>query len=146
MGCIIEKNPSKADARRDDPTMTKNIRFGQAWGWRGLLQQNLSDYIATDASELCQISDSLWVSDKNLAWNIIERIREFGCTQVVCAWGTHSNRRLQQRIIDRGDMLVRRLIENNLWPLCLKINGDGTPSHTLYLNSKLKPIPYKRAF
>lgn len=143
LGCFIEKNPSSADAFTDDPTMIKNINYGISWGWRGLLQLNMFDYIATDSTELVRIGDSVAVSEKGLVSCLVEVITLHGCTPVVCSWGTHTNRSLRERIQSRGEMIVRKLIEAGIEPMCLQVNKDGTPSHTLYLPGKLKPIPYQ---
>ena len=139
MGCFVGKNPSVAGRENNDATMHREIAFAKSWGWRGLLKVNLFDWIATDSDELINLGSKA-VSEDGLVVDVIGYIKRFDCRQVVCVWGTHSNRGLRQLIQERGQLMERKLKEAGLPPYALVINrGDGTPKHTLYLNPTLKP-------
>jgi hypothetical protein len=139
---LIGKNPSVADAERDDPTIGKEIALGKRLGCRGLLKLNMYDYIATDADELLKLSDSLRLSPEGMVSKLIHRLLEHGCKPVICCWGTHANRGLKDAILNRGDHIRRALVTAGIEPMCLKRNNDGTPAHPLHLPTNLEPRPY----
>jgi len=130
---IIGKNPSAADAEKDDPTIFKEIALGQRLGCRGLFKVNMFDYIATDSDDLVKVSDSLRVSEHGLVNAVVAALKEKACSPVICAWGTHSNKWLRAAIAARGDHIRRALLAAGIQPMCLKRNKDGTPAHPLYL-------------
>lgn len=132
---LIGKNPSIANEKDNDPTITREIAFAKSWGCRGLVKLNMYDYIATDSNELVRISDSLRVSDRNLVKHIIATLKDHQCNPVVCCWGTHANRRLKESILTRGDQIRRALIDAGIQPMCFTTNSDGTPKHPLYMSA-----------
>lgn len=139
---IIGKNPSKADAKRDDHTIVKEIALTKFWGYGGFLKLNCYDLIATDSNELIHVTESIACSKFNLIEPLITTLLIHGVKDVLCVWGTHSNRYLAERIRNRGEMLRRRLRDAGFALLCLGRNSDGTPKHPLYLDPKTRPIPY----
>lgn len=139
---IIGKNPSKADAKRDDQTIVKEIALTKFLGYGGFLKLNAYDLIATDSNELIHVTETVACSDMNRADAIIASLLIYGVKDVLCVWGTHSNRYLAERVRNRGEMLRRRLRDAGFAMLCLGRNSDGTPKHPLYLSPKTRPIPY----
>lgn len=139
---IIGKNPSKADAKRDDPTIGKEIALTKFLGYGGFLKLNAYDYVATDSDELIHITDSIACSKLNLVEPLITMLLIHGVKDVLCVWGTHSNRYLAERIRNRGEMLRRRLRDAGFNLMCLGLTQGGCPKHPLYLDPKTRPIPY----
>lgn len=144
MGAIIGKNPSTAGKDNNDATMHKDVLLSRAWGWCGVLKVNLSDLISTDPIELLKVSGSQRVSPFGLIDNVIDYLKEWDCSEIVCAWGTSTNKYLAQWFRERGENMRKRLIAADFSLYYLRLNSDGTPAHTLYLPSNVKPIPWVR--
>ena len=122
----IMLNPSTADAFKDDPTMTRVIRFSGNLGYGGCTVLNLFSYRATDPTDL---RDQLNPNPLNAIGahtdEIISR-RAGEIDHVMCAWGSHGpDWRVKQ---------VWELIKNN-YCLCLGTTKSGAPRHPLYLKN-----------
>jgi len=125
---IIGLNPSTADARNNDPTIRRCIRFARDWGAGGLIMINLFAFRATDPSDLKQAADP--VGPRNDFW--IRRSSKVGAT-LVAAWGNH------------GDWMGRsNLMRRRFGPRLqiLRLNQGGQPAHPLYLPARLRPMPW----
>lgn len=134
---VIGLNPSTADEKKNDPTVTREIGFAQLWGYGGLLKVNAFAYRATDPKELLQL----------LKCDLLERaigpendrvLRE-ACAgrAVLAAWGTIATVR------NRSDQVEKILEEAGARVRCLGRNKDGTPKHPLYLAKDTNPEPYE---
>lgn len=124
---FIGLNPSTADAKSDDPTIRRCIRFAQDWGFGSLCMVNVFAYRSTDPSRLREIENPVGRFNDR----IIRHLQR-DCQKVILAWGNHAE--WQQRYLE-----VRRLIKQ---PYCLKVNKSGQPAHPLYLSADLQPTPY----
>lgn len=118
-------NPSIADAKVDDPTITRVMIRTQMWGFGGILVGNAFAQIATYPEDLGAGGVDP-VGDENEAWLQEISVR---CPMVVCAWGSH------RRMRDRGPEVYRTLRWADLTTriVCLDRCGDGSPKHPLYL-------------
>lgn len=119
---VIGLNPSTADHRKNDPTITREITFATSWGCGALLKGNLFAYRATDPKEMRKAADPVGPdNDKHL----LEMFNEADI--VVCAWGTGSS-------FMRRDLAVAKLLQGK--PLrCLGVTKEGHPRHPLYLKA-----------
>src|SRR4051794_36094800 len=95
---FVGLNPSTADAVKDDPTIRRCIRYGEAWGYSDLLMLNIFSLRSTDPKKLYRAK--VPTRPENDVW--IERACS-GADMVVAAWGTHG------ALAGRGDEVLRTL-------------------------------------
>lgn len=126
---FIMLNPSTADAKADDPTVRRCIRFASDWGYNWLTVVNLFALRATDPQSLTNAADP--IGPNNDAW-ILDRVN--AADLVVCAWGKHG------ALMDRAKAVLELLAWRDLH--CLALNRDGSPKHPLYVASATKPQPF----
>lgn len=122
---FIGLNPSTADEKENDPTITRCIDFAQSWGYGGLCMANLFAFRSTNPAGMIATSNP--VGAENNEW-LTKLAKDAGV--VVAAWGND------------GSHLSRSLEVIQLLPNlhCLKMNKSGEPAHPLYLKSDLKPV------
>lgn len=121
---FIGLNPSKADAKEDDPTIKSVTRISAFNGYGGFIMSNLYAYISTDPAEL--------IKDENVSMNdkYLKRI-SYECQDVVYAWGNF-------KVSDRAAE-VMKLIPGGL---CIGKNSNGSPKHPLFQKGKSVLIPF----
>jgi len=124
---FIGLNPSIADEENDDPTLVRCMNFAKSWGYGGVCMTNLFAYVATKPADMKTSIDP--VGTDNDYW-LTATAKEAGV--IIAAWGND------------GAYLDRSNVVRNLLPdlSCLKLNQSGEPTHPLYLNKELKPIPF----
>lgn len=123
---IIGLNPSTADEKKDDPTITRCIDFAKSWGYGGLCMGNLFAFRATEPSDMFAVSDP--IGSDNDEWLV--KLSK-GAGVVVAAWGNNGSH------LGRSKE-VMQLIPNLHY---LKMNKTGEPAHPLYLKATLRPTP-----
>lgn len=135
MACLM-LNPSKADARIDDPTMRKVIWFAGSWHFGGVEVVNFAAYRATKPAALfAAMKEGVDIigpdNVTSIASVVLGRV-------VLCAWGANV-RRLDQRYVERVKNILR-LRASKL--VCLGMLEDGTPVHPLYQakDSRMRPF------
>ncbi len=134
---ICGLNPSTATAAVTDPTITKEIAYARAWGCGDLVKANAFGLRSTNPLGLLKVEDPVGPENDR---HIREAARRAGA--VVCAWGTHSNKRLREMIRARGAAVLAILRELGVQAMYLRLNKDGSPGHPLYLPGRLRPIPF----
>ena len=123
---IIGLNPSTADEKVNDPTITRCISFASSWGYGGVCVTNLFGFRATAPTELKAYHDP--IGKENDAW-VHEMAKEAAIK--VAAWGNHGN------FLNRSVDFLSSLDQLH----CIKMNKSGEPAHPLYLKAELKPVP-----
>lgn len=119
----IMLNPSRADARYNDPTVMKCVGFSKLWGADMLWVGNLFSYRATHPTELME---HYLLSQPTFVKNDLEILRLAALSEtVVVAWGNHGN------FLDRGEQMKLLLKQNSIPISCLGTNENGTPKHPL---------------
>ena len=119
---FIMLNPSTADDKKDDKTITRCINFAKDWGYGGLMVGNLFAYRTTYPKELFKTTDP---EGKDNLKKIKEMIKD--ADLVICAWGNNQGTPPQY---------LRELSELHY----LKLLNDGkTPGHPLKLKKCTKP-------
>ena len=121
---FIGLNPSTADAKKDDPTIRRCIRFARTWGYGSLIMANLFAYRSTKPAALRRVKDP--VGPRNNWW--LTRLAK-QADLVIAAWGIHGS------LLSR-DIAVKRK-NRNLY--CLGKTDAGHPRHPLYLPATTKP-------
>lgn len=138
--CWLMLNPSTADASEDDPTIRKITKFSRTWGYGGAVVANLFAYRATDPADLIAAAkrgDDVvgTFNDQHI------QVAMHMCPKLtVAAWGAHGN------VAGRANHILKmcRTTLGSVNTLhALKVNGDGTPSHPLYLPDNSTPTPYE---
>lgn len=125
----VMMNPSTADHRKNDATISKVIRYCKSWGYGGVLVLNIYAIRSRDQTKI-----NGQVGPSNDWW--LRTIFEFARRKdikVICAWGVNQK--------SRGDD-VRRIASVarvKLW--CVRASKNGEPCHPLYLPGHLVPTP-----
>ena len=124
---FIGLNPSTADSKSDDPTIRRCVKFASSWGFNAIEVVNLFSFQATYPRDLFE--EEFPVGPRNDFW--INQAYRLSALTIAC-WGSMGNYRNRSKNITSS-------LENLF---CIKRNKDGTPSHPLYLDSRLTPSPY----
>jgi hypothetical protein len=125
----IGLNPSSADEVTLDQTLATVCRYSRKWGFAELVMLNLFAFRATDPRDLKRATDPIGPdNDKHL----LSEVREVD--RVIACWGGHG------RFLGR-DRQVADLLGVSFE--CLLRNRTGTPHHPLYLESRIKPKPFR---
>ena len=138
---FVGLNPSRADARRDDPTLRRLMGFAQRWGFGALEVVNLFARISPSPALLKRAAEP--VGDGNDLW--IQRallgIEGQSPRAVWVGWGNQGAWRsrdravlqlLQQQGLGRSAAASAEL-------LCLGLTAAGQPRHPLYAPAGLLP-------
>ena len=120
----IMLNPSKADDKKDDPTIRRLINFTKKFNYGGFLVGNIFTTITPNPKE---IDKSKGISGRNLE-ELLKLINTVD--QIVYAWGNTTEE----------PQLLKELV---LSPKCFGKNFNGTPKHPLYLPKNSKLIAYR---
>jgi hypothetical protein len=131
-------NPSTATEFEDDPTVAKCRRYAMRWGFGQLAVLNLFAWRSTDPAALRALEDP--IGPHNNYWIFSMAAGQAAPYQqnpkMICAWGKDGNLRSRASFVT--GMLRERF---DLY--ALKVNGDGTPAHPLYLKESLDPIIWR---
>lgn len=118
-------NPSRADDKRDDPTVLTLIHFARAWGYGGLLIVNLFALRTSKPSDLLACEDRFGPDN----WKFIANAMEYAqrnSGSLLAAWGNGGD------LDDRADWFCcRALAVYKLKLLCLGTTKSWKPKHPL---------------
>ena len=124
---FIGLKPSRADEKKDDPTIRRCISFSKNWGYGGLTIVNLFAYSSHEPNELFKANDPIGPKNDSIIKKNISKAEK-----IILIWGSYGG------FLKRNEKILK-LIKK---PFCLKINKNGSPAHPLYLKGTLKPILY----
>lgn len=127
-------NPSTADGKTNDATITKIAEMTHRWAYSGLVVVNLFTYRATDPKELSKVGPRD-LNGPDATKHLVNELRRKPAL-VVVGWG--ANRHAEQR----GKVVTKLIRHFGLTPMCFKINKNGSPVHPLYQSYSAKLIPY----
>lgn len=129
----IMLNPSTADAKTNDATIRRCMRYSREWGFGGMLVGNLYGMRATYPGDLIEAPDPVGPENDAhlLKMSLVART-------IVCAWGQPGP------IPARRWQVLRLLGCPKLAPPLhyLTLNRNGEPGHPLRLSATLKPTPW----
>lgn len=136
--CVfIMLNPSSADASNDDPTVGRCVAFAKSWGYDGLRIVNLVSYRSTKPAHM-----HTWFV-RQLLPDLHEhaRVALFACqrpdvAKVVVAHGVLPAFMRKHAYFTLSSIQKYRNLH------AIKLNGDGSPAHPLYLKGDLRPRLY----
>lgn len=127
---FVMLNPSTADEKVLDPTVTRCVNYAHDWGYDGAYVTNLFALRSTDPRELYSCHDPVGL------WNdtyLLETAKS--CQLIVVAWGAHG--KLKRRGIEVGKML------QPFEPQCFALTKEGMPRHPLYLRKSAELMPFR---
>lgn len=118
-------NPSTADAKEDDPTITRCIGFSQEFGASAMTVVNLFALRATDPKKLLENPNES-IGPRNV--QILEETLK-DATRVIAAWGALQNKLWMLSLPSREVLKKCDKIQ------CLGKTKHGAPRHPLYVKS-----------
>lgn len=116
----IGLNPSIADERRLDRTLTKILGFTRQLGLQRFVMLNLFALVSTDPKAMRKHSDPVGALNDD---HILRTCRD--ASEVVCCWGNDGLH------LGRADKVLELLAPFDL--KCLGITAENQPRHPLYL-------------
>ena len=142
---FIMLNPSTADAREDDPTIRRSLRFAWREGAGAITVVNLSPLRATNPAALIDHVSPKGISEQNI-WYQREALKAAWTSggKVVCAWGKFpGTKALSNRLSAVASFIGSDLVAEGRMPpaerppmYCLGTCKDGrTPRHPLYVRA-----------
>ena len=134
----IMMNPSTADHRWDDPTVAKCRRYAHKWGFNRMIVLNAMAFRATAPRDLLRVSDPVGPENHEL---IRETIAAEPDALIVCAWGKFASAMPALRPHEAAIVELLRSLERAVHTL--KLNGDGSPGHPLYISGDAVSEPWQ---
>jgi hypothetical protein len=124
----IFANPSTATPADPDPTVTRWIDYCRRWGFGWAWVANARAWRETDPKKMPADPQAIGPeNDVHLQHFIVQ------ADLIVCGWGKLAG--------PRGPRVLELVRAAGKVPHALKLNGDGSPTHPLYLAASLVPFP-----
>lgn len=120
-------NPSDATPDDPDPTATRCVEYARRWGFGWAWIVNVRAWRERDPKKVPE--DPLAIGPENDRAVVQAAL---GSELFVCGWGKLGGARGPETL----DLLRRCGVALH----ALKLNGDGSPTHPLYLRGDLKPF------
>lgn len=121
---FVMLNPSTADAEIDDPTIRRCMGFARRADAGGIIVVNLFAFRATKPAALKRTPDPIGPNNADHLQEIAI-VSDKTRIPVVCAWGAGGG--------SRAADVVRMMIGENAYLVCLGTTQDGHPRHPLYV-------------
>lgn len=131
-------NPSKADAEKNDLTISKMCGFSQRWGFGGLIVVNMFALISTNPKIMVTDHDPVGGDLDAHLWALLRLDKRV--TRIVCCWGNLPTR--EKRLWCRVDDWARKL-KADPRAVCLgRTKTAGEPRHPSRLGyaTDLEPL------
>ena len=125
---FVMLNPNRADARSDDPTIRRCIRFARDWGFGSLEVVNLFAWRARHPRDLRRVPDPVGPRD-----DLAIRRAAGRAERIVAAWGTGGALHGRAAAVTQDGPLAA----HRLW--CLGTTAVGHPRHPLYVAAATRP-------
>jgi hypothetical protein len=140
--CAIMLNPSTADARKNDPTVHRQIKRANLMGFGSLIVLNAGAGRNTDPKKWAAMEDPIGPQNFAVIKRVFEEVRDRNGI-IVAGWGNNAGRALEQRI-----MRIAQSVGVVLH--CLGVTSTGSPVHPLYVSYEKEPerwlgVSYLRA-
>ena len=125
---FVMLNPSIADARIDDSTITRCMKYALFWGYGGIVVCNLFAFRGAKPEDMLAAEDPIGSDNDHI---LSEQAQD--AEIIVCAWGTDGS------YLNRSKEVVK-ILKTSGTPLnFLKLTKSGEPGHPLYLKANLTP-------
>ena len=130
---FVGLNPSRADARRDDPTLRRLVAYARSWGFGGLEVVNLFARVAAKAVMLRRLEDPVGCCNDDWIRRCLERQP---AVTVWLGWGNGGAWRGRDR------QVLALLAEQGVGPVALAVTAAGHPRHPLYCPAAMTLGPF----
>lgn len=139
---FVGLNPSTADEKKLDRTMSRLKSFAQAWGCGGMEMLNLFAYRSTDPKILYDIDDPIGRYNDRAIRLVVK-----ACSYTVCCWGNHGT--ISSRSAQVLWAISKTIPKKNVYCFRLTKPKPGgirkdvmypQPEHPLYMPSETKLI------
>ncbi|HEY1197231.1 MAG TPA: DUF1643 domain-containing protein [Thermoplasmata archaeon] len=127
---FVMLNPSTADEKVLDPTVTRCVGYAKRWGYGGLLVGNLFALRATNPKRLYSARDPVGPTNDAALLGMLPDVE-----LVVAAWGNYGG------YLNRGPYVAKMLVRVE----ALGVTKNGHPAHPLYLRGEKAPAPFSYA-
>ncbi len=131
--CFCLLNPSTADARALDPTLTRCLGFARRWGFGHMEVVNAFALRSTQPALLRKHRDPVGPDNDRAILRAAKR-----ADLVVIGWGTHA-------ALDDRHGAVLELLRGVCIPHCFAVTKAGYPKHPLYLPGDNSVTPFETA-
>jgi hypothetical protein len=131
---FIGLNPSTADEKKNDRTISKLMGFATKWGFSKMLMTNLFAYRATDPAIMKKHPLSKQPIGTDNYRHVVENAKK--AARVVCCWGNDGQH------LNQGGVMRAALAAAGVSLQCFKVTNIGEPQHPLYLKNSTELIPY----
>lgn len=121
---LIMLNPSFADDKKDDPTVSAAVVMAKRWGFGGLIIGNLFAWRSSSPKNLRDAFEAqvaVGIDNDVHLRSIIN-----ASSQVMVGWGGEGDRYMER--VKQVDHLIRHL---NKMPRCIGTTNTGQPKHPL---------------
>jgi len=129
---FIMLNPSRADHRRDDPTVRRCIGLAQSWQYGSLVVVNLFGYCSSTPKALSTVADPIGSNNDDALLQACQSV-----DQIVLAWGNGGH------LYDRDRQILALLHPYRDRLACLGLTRLGRPRHPLYVPRQTQPQPWQ---
>ncbi|NEK42829.1 DUF1643 domain-containing protein [Rhizobium leguminosarum] len=120
--CML--NPSRADHRKNDPTVLALIHFAKLWGYGGILIVNLFDFRSSSPKEMMAHVSPISAENTGYIDGAFILARHTN-KPVLAAWGTDGKH------MDRDAWFTARARHHLVDLVCLGLTKDGYPKHPM---------------
>ena len=131
---FVMLNPNRADARRDDPTIRRCVRFAHDWGYGALDVVNLFALRTPEPALLKLAHDPVGPRNNRVLVRVCA-----DAALTVAAWGMHGARQ------GRAAAVLALLRRRGVTLSCLGTTRTGHPRHPLYLPAATALQPFAGA-
>lgn len=132
---FIGLNPSTADETKNDPTVTRCVRYAQRLGFSGVHMLNLYGFRSTNPDG-CRAKGDGAIGPANDS-RVLHTCLADTTGVVVAAWGAFPWAQ------ERGEQVVELLTNAGVVVNAMALTRQGYPRHPLYLRKDLHPIPWR---
>jgi hypothetical protein len=125
-------NPSIADEKRLDPTLTRCQNYAKRWGYGAFEVVNVFPLVSTDRLQLVHTKDRNG-SKRRQRNHIIDTLQR--CDALVLGFGTEVAKPKLESSLKVVWTLLEELLQKEAipQPQCLGVTKEGLPRHPLYL-------------
>ena len=142
---FIGLNPSRANARHDDPTLRRLIDFADRWGFGDLVVLNLFARISPDPAALRAVADPVGANANAVLWHWASQWSMDASIDLWCGWGEkgaflHRSRQVQN-LLNAPCHHRQSELPQERGPLMLGLTRGGQPRHPLYAAKDRRLVP-----
>ena len=143
---FVGLNPSRADGRRDDPTLRRLQGFAHQWGYHHLVVLNLFARISPSPSLLCRCAEPIGAENDLILHSWFQQWAQQPKWDLWLGWGVGGGLRQRDAEVLKmlNDVSDRRGVLSP--PFVTGLTKAGYPRHPLYLPSDVQRVDWAVPF